>query len=202
MSDRRQDRRRARRRAPAARRRRLADLAGRGDVRPRLRQAGSMRRFWRLPAALPARSLICRSRAVLVFTLTPARHPADPAHRDRHRPCAGPADASVCSKLRSRPSPTVITINFVANLAPGDRRSGGSPSTCCSTCAARCTRTCRRLAVVHGQDRGRPPDVAPAGRRQRAAGVPRDLDLRGRRPRPAARHHRRAARRWTCGWGC
>ena len=50
-----------------------------------------------------------------------------------------------------------------------------------------------RVAELHGQDRGRPADVAPAGRRQLDAGVPRDLGDVGRRHRAAVRHRRRAA---------
>ena len=45
------------------------------------------------------------------------------------------------------------------------------------------------VAVLHGPDRDRPADVAPAGRRVRAAGVPGVVGVRGRRHGAARRHH-------------
>ena len=172
-----------------------------GGLRQGLRSADHPAHL-ELREALPAQDAASRSRAVLVFTLTPARDPAD--HPLRHRPRHGGGPA--------RP----LGAGLGGRRLRGDRSSSTTPPARCRKAVvgkvaenvlfdmrrAMFAHLQRVSLSLHGQDRGRPADVAAAGRRQLDAGVPRDLGDVGRRHRAAVRHRQRAAAGSTSGSGC
>ena len=176
-------------RAAAARRRRLADQHRGADLRGLRRPdpAAVLGVHQPVPApAGPGRARRPRLRR------EPDRDPADPAHRDRPRAGRGRARRAAARAGRAgllrRRQP-----QLPRQPAPGDAGRAHRGAAADQPAARDVRPSPARLALLHGQDRGRAPDVAPAGRRARLAGVPRDLGLRDRRLRAAGRHHGRAA---------
>ncbi len=132
--------------------------------------------------------------AVLVFTADAARDPAD--HPLRHRPRHGRRAAAAASRAAlgdRRPSRLTILVNYAASYVQETRRRQGGRERAVRHAPRHVRASAAGVAELHGQDRGRPADVAAAGRRQLDAGVPRDLGALGRRHRAAVRHRRRAA---------
>ena len=174
----------------AAGRRRLASRRRR-DLRQGLRPATSCGASGRF--VQPYRRQICISvAAVLVFTLTQLAIPLIIRYAiDNGMAAGGPTGASLLWSIAA--FAVVDPHQLRRQLCPGDRGRQGGRERALRHAPRDVRAPAARLAELHGQDRGRPADVAAAGRRQLDAGVPRDLGALGRRHRAAVRHRRRAA---------
>ena len=126
--------------------------------------------------------------AVLTFTATPARDPADHPARDRQGHGAGrePFRARLVVRRLRGGDPRQLR----GELGAGDRGRAGGGERALRHAPGDVRAPAAGVAQLHGQDRGRPADVAAAGRRELDAGVPRDLGALGRRHRAAVRHRR------------
>ena len=177
-------------RRPADQGRRRLAPPRRGDLRQGVRSAHHPAHL-ELRAALPGEDLhLGRGRAGLHADA--ARDPADHPlrHRQRHdRRPARSLGAGLGGRRLRRGDPGQLR----RQLRAGNRRRQGRRTRAFDHAPRHVRASAAGLASLHGQDRGRPADVAPAGRRQLDAGIPRDLGHLGRRHRAAVRHRRRAA---------
>ena len=177
-------------RAPALGGRRLAPDRG-GDLRQGLRRPDRPPHLG-LRAPVPhADADLGRRRAGL--HRHPARDPADHPlrHRQRHGGRRrGPRGARLGGRrLRRRDPRSTTRASYVQETVVGK----AAENVLFDMRRAMFAHLQRVSLSLHGQDRGRPADVAPAGRRQLDAGVPRDLGAVGRRHRAAVRHRLRDA---------
>ena len=130
--------------------------------------------------------------AVLVFTLTQLAIPLIIRYAIDNGMMAGRLDRSVLAWAVGAfavDDPRQLR----RQLCAGKRRRQGGRERAVRPAPRHVRPPAAGVAELHGQDRGRPADVAPAGRRQLDAGVPRNVGDVGRRHRAAVRHRRRAA---------
>ena len=149
-----------------------------------------IRRFWSF--VVPhRRRLGIGVIAVLAFTPHPDRDPARAAIRNRRRDRGGSGRARRAALHRHR----LLRgggAQLRVQLHPGVHRRADLREPALRSPPGDVPAFAARLSLLHGQDRGGAAHVPAPGRRQRAAGVPRDLHLRDRRPRPPHRHRHRA----------